>query len=155
MGQILQFDSKDKKSCLKLEKQQHIAAYNKGLKEQPVISPDSFNSYFWGCKLIEVNTHWNNDDLYFAQVKRNKAIRIRGIYQNDEFDKVFLLGNIAEYDSYNLSYTGKIVSITDKTVSIQDGSTTKRLKLTDFIWRNHNFSLAETKYKNSVTMQSI
>lgn len=48
------------------------------------------------------------------------------------------IGDLAEYHSYNLSYIGRIVSITDKTVTIKDSDETRRLKLDEFCWRNYN-----------------
>ncbi len=66
----------------------------------------------------------------------------------------FEIGDTAEYDSYNLSYTGAIKSITDKTVTIS-GMRTKRLRLADFAWRNYDFDAVKTAEKNAETMMYI
>lgn len=70
----------------------------------------------------------------------------------------FTVGDVAEYDSYNLSYTGKIVKITDKCVSIVEpyrNGKTHRLDLDTFCWRNHNFDAAETARQNAETSMYI
>ena len=68
--------------------------------------------------------------------------------------KVFRVGDIAEYDSYNLSYTAPIKSITTKNVIFDTGSRfnrkeTKRLTVETFAWRNHSFDAHETAVRNS------
>lgn len=88
----------------------------------------------------------------------------------------FRVGDIAEYDSYNLSYTGTIESITDKTVTIWTGyykdlgcrtsravdsegrplkKNLTRLDLASFCWRNYNFDAEETARQNAETMMYI
>ena len=70
----------------------------------------------------------------------------------------FAVGDVAEYDSYNLSYTGKITKITDKCVSIVEpyrNGKTHRLDLDTFCWRNHNFNAAETARQNAETSMYI
>ena len=72
----------------------------------------------------------------------------------------FTIGDTAEYDSYNLSYTGKIVKITDKAVTIvaYPGSTiekTYRLDIASFCWRNFKFNAAETARANAETSMYI
>lgn len=71
--------------------------------------------------------------------------------------KVFKIGDEAEYDSYNLIYTGKIVSITDKSVTIQPkyAKGNKRLKLVDFAWRNYDFDSDKVAAKNAETSMYI
>lgn len=70
-----------------------------------------------------------------------------------DYDRTFVIGDLVEYDSYNLSYTGPIVSITDKTIVVRKGShpgaKTARLSLHDFNWRNKDFDLAATRKRNS------
>jgi hypothetical protein len=70
------------------------------------------------------------------------------------------VGDLAEYDSYNLSYTGKITKITEKCVTIvaYPGSTietTHRLDLNTFCWRNWDFNAAETAARNAETSMYI
>jgi hypothetical protein len=68
--------------------------------------------------------------------------------------KVFRPGDIAEYDSYNLSYTAPIKSITAKNIIFDTGSRfnrkeTKRLNFDSFAWRNHAFDAHETAMRNA------
>ena len=69
----------------------------------------------------------------------------------------FKIGDMAEYDSYNLAYLGKVVAITEKTISIQPnvGSKVHRLSLYEFDMRNHDFNLEEVRKRNSDVMMSI
>lgn len=94
-----------------------------------------------------------------AEIDRNKSIRIFGSRSGREYDKTFILGDQAEYDSFNLSYIGKIVGITDKTVTIQEryGRTPRkhRLKLYEFNWRNYDFDLERVTHENAITSFSI
>jgi hypothetical protein len=55
----------------------------------------------------------------------------------------FSVGDAAEYDSFNLSYWGKIKSITEKSITIAEswGSRSRRLKLDTFAWRNWDWTL--------------
>ncbi len=100
----------------------------------------------------------------WAEIVKGKYIRLFGARQrwvaNEKtvhlYENKFVLGDIAEYDSFNLSYTAEIVSITDKTVTfkLRDGRK-KRLKIATFQWRNWNFDAEETAQKNSETMMYI
>ena len=67
-----------------------------------------------------------------------------------DIPRFFEIGDFAEYDSYNLSYFGRIASITDKTVSIWHSHSCKksRLKHRDFAARNWNFDEQEAYAKN-------
>jgi hypothetical protein len=73
--------------------------------------------------------------------------------------KVFKVGDIAEYDSYNLSYTAPITKITPKRITFETGNKvqprTKHLNYESFAWRNHDFDVHETAVKNSEVMQYI
>lgn len=75
----------------------------------------------------------------------------------DGVGRTFRIGDMAEYDSYNLSYYGTIVSITEKTVTIKEkySPQKRRLKIYDFTWRNYDFDLAQTQAKNSETSMYI
>jgi len=83
----------------------------------------------------------------FAEFGKNfegkKTIRLTGTYSGTTFDITFAEGDVAEYDSFNYSYLGKITKIGAKTVTIvpQHGSRTYQLDLNTFMWRNHNFDL--------------
>ena len=86
--------------------------------------------------------------------------------------RTFVVGDVAEYDSFNLSYTGTIEKITEKGIHIHTGwfksahgGTTnnpasnkkeiKRLDLNAFCWRNYNFDAAETAKNNAEEMMYI
>jgi len=83
-----------------------------------------------------------------------KCIRVQ---RKDERPVYFEIGDEAEYDSYNLKYTGKIVSITEKTVTIKPKYENKnrRLNIRDFAWRNWNFDSEKVAAENSDTMNYI
>lgn len=64
----------------------------------------------------------------------------------------FKPGDEAEYDSFNLSYTGPIMSITAKSIVVKDsGGVNRRLKPEVFAWRNWDFDSVETARKNAET----
>lgn len=92
-----------------------------------------------------------------AHIERNQSIRMVGRYNNRDFDITFKMGDTVEYDSYNLSYHGEIVGITDKGVTIrpQYYTTTKRLGLHTFMWRNYDFDLERSNAQNLETSYSI
>ena len=72
--------------------------------------------------------------------------------------KLFKVGDVVEYDSYNLSYMGTITKITAKTVTVDKGlsySKNKRMDLHSFAFRNYDFDALEMAKKNSETMMYI
>ncbi len=78
--------------------------------------------------------------------------------ENGNIVRVFKMGDMAEYDSYNLSYLGTIKSITEKTVSILPrfgNGSVRRLKVGEFCWRNYKFDMEETNAQNLATSYSI
>lgn len=72
--------------------------------------------------------------------------RVRG---GQAYDRTFCIGETALYGGMNLDYTGTIVSITAKTVTIQDGQTVKRLTIADFARKNRFFSIAVSAKRNA------
>ena len=99
---------------------------------------------------------------YEVDVEKGKIIRVKTTIPafhtlpQETHDVAFKIGDQAEYGSYNLSYYGKITSITEKTVTIkEDDGTGHRLSLAEFAWRNYRFDLATVQRNNSVEMQSI
>jgi hypothetical protein len=52
----------------------------------------------------------NTSKFWYIQKQNKRPI---------EFSKIFRIGDWAEYDSYNLSYDGKICSIGEKSVTIE------------------------------------
>jgi hypothetical protein len=97
-----------------------------------------------------------SNQQYYVTIERNKYITISCTYTNAKHPKLttntLRVGDIAEYDSYNLSYTDKIKSITDKTISFQNG---RRLILEEFCWRNWDFNLIDVQKRNNETMMVI
>ena len=100
----------------------------------------------------------DNHTCYSAEIEHGKSIRLYGYHQHKEFNITFNIGDIAEYDSYNLKYMGKIVKITANTVTI-DGKNTgvgnKRLSLYEFAWRNYDFDLEKISAQNHETSLHI
>jgi hypothetical protein len=104
---------------------------------------------------------------YLAEIAKGKSIKIvcdEGYRagRSNEFE----IGDYAEYDSYNLSYYGPIVAITEKTVSIvckhdaaryARGEKVKKynLDLNKFAYRNIDFNVSEASAANSETMMYI
>lgn len=93
--------------------------------------------------------------VYNAEIVKGTSIRIFGQYGNvvggpKAFDRTFKIGDTVEYDSYNLSYTGKISAIGLKTVTVVAYEhETHRLDLNTFCWRNWDFDLEEIQKRNS------
>jgi len=76
-------------------------------------------------------------------------------YRKGVLGAKFQMGALAEYDSYNLSYTGTIKAITDRTVTITSRGRDHRLNLHEFCWRNWNFDAALTAARNAETSLCI
>lgn len=94
--------------------------------------------------------------LFNADIKINKWIRLHGVHQGTPFDITFHVGNSAEYDSYNLKYTGLITAIGAKTVTITArGERAHRLDLYTFSWRNYDFDADKISSHNNMMSQSI
>ena len=65
---------------------------------------------------------------------------------------VFKVGDVCIYGSYNLVYTGEILAIGAKTVTINAGGTgqgNKRLDLYKFAWRNYDYNAERIAKRNS------
>jgi hypothetical protein len=104
--------------------------------------------------------HPEEKNIYHADIIPKKSIRLYGTYLNNvngpvDFDKTFNIGDQAEYDSYNLNYTGEIVAITLKTVTIADQYESRRLDLHTFAWRNWDFDAQRIFEANCDTLQRI
>lgn len=102
---------------------------------------------------------------YEASVVAKKVIIIRkknddGSYTNP---KIFKIGDMVEYDSYNLRYIGKITAIGAKTITVDkngkydhiDRVDNTRMDLYKFAWRNYNLDLGEIARQNADTMMYI
>ena len=89
-----------------------------------------------------------------------KKINIYGYYSGIAFDKVFRLGDVVEYDSYNLVYTAEITKIGPKTITVtpyKDSQNARniRMDLNTFIWRNYNLDLVDISKRNQETSMYI
>lgn len=99
--------------------------------------------------------------IHKVLVDAGKSISVQRIPVNSEEPAsepvYFKIGDIAEYDSWNLVYLGEIVSITEKTVTIQPKYENKkyRLKLEQFAWRNYDFDLERINKENFETRMYI
>ena len=94
----------------------------------------------------------------YIGIKTTQERYVKGVFTEVSYDKLFGVGDAAEYDSYNLSYWGYITKITEKTVTIQernDSSRRHRLSLRKFVERNYKFDLDEIAAKNAETMMYI
>ena len=100
-------------------------------------------------ELIQVSSR------YSVRVTPKKEITV--VSHDTGKENTFKIGDMAEYDSYNLSYYGAIQSITEKTVTIKEQycDTKHRLKLETFAWRNYDFNLAKTQEENYETSHYI
>lgn len=106
------------------------------------------------AKLIEVKTKKGDPTEYRVEVLKHEYV---SIFKNGELVNLFVVGDEAEYDSYNLSYTGKIVGITDSRVTIRkphaNGDT--YLSMYEFCWRNYGFDAEQVAQKNHEAMQYL
>jgi len=112
---------------------------------------------------------------YKVELIRHKSIKVTNTENGKSAS--FNMFDLAEYDSYNLSYLGHIIGITEKTVTIVeehcynkwkaiqageytkknewDGPAIHRLKLDSFAWRNYDFNLEKTRKDNHETSMYI
>lgn len=96
---------------------------------------------------------------YHAEIFPKKWIRIFGKFTNRAepiyFDLVFNVGDEAQYGSYNLIYTGKIVSFGQKTITIEDHGESHRLDIYRFIDQNWDFDSERIAKYNAEEMMCI
>lgn len=100
----------------------------------------TYSLFITPCEKVEIHTHSANGELVNV--------------------KVFRPGDVAEYDSYNLSYFAPITGITAKNVIFNIGyrasqPKSKRLKMENFAWRNHNFDIEVMSRRNSIESMSL
>lgn len=100
-----------------------------------VVNPsEGFRGYVTPKKRIEIHTH--------SVTRRGKSVNDGFLWGDLQRVKIFEIGDEAEYGSYNLTYTGYIKSITAKNIIISpmfNNNRTVRLKIGEFLWRNHDF----------------
>lgn len=110
-----------------------------------------------GAKLIEIRNMRGKD--WNVDVLPKKSIRLHGIETNTSkpyvFDITFKIGDVAVYGGYNLTYTGTIVSIGEKTVKIKDGDRSTVLKFDDFAFWNRDFDAERIAKSNSDELTRI
>ena len=93
--------------------------------------------------MIEAGKRWTRNDA-------GEAVPCESyVYRRD-----FAIGDVAEYASFNMSYCGTIVAITEKTVTIREthSRAVRRLDLADFSRRNWDFDAEKTAKRNSEWM---
>lgn len=98
----------------------------------------------------------SGDRRYKATLVPGKHIIVE-FFRDDQFVSMrkFEVGDVAEYDSYNLHYTAPIVSIGKSTVTFKVYDHKKRLKAENFAWRNWDFNAEEIARRNAETSQYI
>lgn len=89
-----------------------------------------------------------------ALVEPGKRVVLWGLDRNNTaglrpYRIEFKIGDTAEYDSWNLVYTGEIVAIGEKTITIKAHGRKHRLSIYLFNSKNHDFDLAAIQKRNS------
>lgn len=72
--------------------------------------------------------------------------------QRVPYNTVFEIGDFAVYGGYNLTYTGRIIAIGAKSITIEHGGQKTRLDLERFSHENRFFDLAEIRERNAAWM---
>ena len=99
-----------------------------------------------------ISPRWQSD-TYTAEIEPKKSIRLFGTFNNltkgpRQYDITFKIGDKAEYDSYNLIYVGTIISIGEKTVTIEHHGERSRLNLENFASKNWDFDFDKIQAYN-------
>lgn len=94
-----------------------------------------------------------------ATIVVGESITLHGEHKKSEgiyalYNRTFRLGDTAEYDSFNLSYTGEIVSIGEKSITVRDGKKLHRLSIYEFDWRNFDLNLEAIEARNFEHLQT-
>lgn len=89
-----------------------------------------------------------------ADIAKQRWIRIYGIGSGTyapAFDLTFKMGDTCVYGSYNLVYTGKIVGIGAKTITIEKAGYSRNtvLDIATFIQRNYDYDAKAIFERNS------
>jgi hypothetical protein len=96
---------------------------------------------------------------YIVDLVKGKSVKIFKVPREGVLEEgaSFRVGDEAEYDSYNLHYTGIIDSISEKTITIVKtrGAVKHRLNLYEFCWRNFRFDAGRVRAENRETGQYI
>lgn len=105
----------------------------------------------WGGQKHE---GWTNDK-YSAEIEGDTITIRQESGHKGPLEKTFKVGQLAEYDSYNLSYMGPIVKITPKQVVVAHhdiNGKRSNMDLYSFIWRNIDFDADKKSKENSEAM---
>lgn len=100
----------------------------------------SYTLFVTQGKQIELHTHHTDSNVYSV--------------------KVFWVGDLVEYDSFNFRYAAPIKGITAKNVILDlkdrcHKNDSKRMSLDEFAARNHNFDYEEMQRFNNQVGQCI
>lgn len=97
----------------------------------------------------------------YAFIVRGESIILLGARETRKgripYLRQYTLGDLAEYDSWNMSYYGRIVAIGEKTVTIEkddDNGRTVRLALDEFSRRNCRFDVLTARGQNLEVMMT-
>ena len=108
-------------------------------------------------KVIEIRNMRGHE--YHADVMPKKSIRLHGFEHNHvkphAYDITFKVGDVAVYGGMNLTYTGKIASIGEKTVKIAHNDRTTVLKFDDFNFWNNDFNAKKIAKENAEEFMCI
>lgn len=123
------------------------------MKTTKNIQPRAYRKFGKLLHPVEIN-------IYHADIAPEKSIRLYGTQFDPnaspiKFDRTFSIGDQAEYDSYNLDFTGEIVAIGAKTITIEDQGERHRLDLHTFAWRNWDFDAQRIFENNCDTIMRI
>jgi hypothetical protein len=104
-------------------------------------------------------TYQSAGTVFNADVIPGASIRIYGTQTNhingpQTFDRTFNVGDVVEYDSFNLSYMGPVLAVGAKTIMVKCGiyKKARRMTLAQFCSRNWNLDLAQNTRRNSEWM---
>lgn len=93
---------------------------------------------------------------YTITIIGNKSITITKEQKDGKtINRTFKLGDVAEYDSFNLKYCGEIVKISEKSVTINHFGENHRLDFNTFCWRNFDFDPKKAAEYNAETSMYI
>ena len=94
---------------------------------------------------------------HHADVYPRNAIRLYGWETNARtphtYDRHFAIGDVAAYGGGNITDTGKIVSIGEKTVKIKDGSQVRALDIVSFSAWNRDFDAVTVAVRNARVLE--
>lgn len=109
----------------------------------------------------------SDSPVQFVDVEPGQSIRLYGAMEkwNRErmvcepvaYDRTFRLNDVAVTSSYNLTYTGRILSIGKKTIIISETYKTKskRFSFRDFSFWNHDYDADRVARDNVDALQRI